>query len=333
MKKLFYVLTLVLLLAVVPISTVEAKTTKPDKPTVEVKYNTKSDKWLLRFNCKTKGATVKCKDFEERKYKTVKVGKWYNAYNFTYCRLYSVKGKAKSKVYTYDIDELIEARRSSDMHKVVDKYVDKNADAFTKLAGIVDFFEHSGYYTYKYGAHPTETWYPTTGACDYLSHTFKYVCSQYNIKCSWVVDYKADHAWNYVYIDDTDPIIIDPMDLVKSGSNDIVETSAIYTKYGKVTPSMRDKLEDGFSVLDYVGDAKFEKDKITFRWGDEKGMDPAYADYTTIITYSKKDGFWTKHDYDANGIESKFDPELGEYTWGWYYGDDYPGGCAELESK
>ena len=59
MKKLFYVLTLVLLLAVVPVSTVEAKTTKPDKPTIEVKYSTSKDQWYARFNCKTKGATIK----------------------------------------------------------------------------------------------------------------------------------------------------------------------------------------------------------------------------------------------------------------------------------
>lgn len=322
MKKLFYVLTLVLLLAVVPVSTVEAKTTKPDKPTIEVKYNTKSNKWLLRFNCKTKGATVKCKDFEETKYKTVKVGKWLDASNYTYCRLYSVKGKAKSKVYTYDIDDLMEAKRSDDMHKVVDKYVDKNADAFTKLAGIVDFFEHSGYYTYKYGAHPTETWYPTTGACDYLSHTFKYVCSQYNIKCSWVVDYKADHDWNYVYINDTNPIIIDPMHIVKA--EDYYDCNDdLHTKHGKVTPSMRDKLEDGFSVLNLVGDAKFEKDKITVE-------NDGYKGYTTIYTYSAKDGFWTERSWDSNGIEAKYDPENDEYNWCWYYGDDYPDGCAAL---
>ena len=322
MKKLFYVLTLVLLLAVVPVSTVEAKTTKPDKPTVEVKYNTKSNKWLLRFNCKTKGATVKCKDFEETKYKTVKVGKWLDASNYTYCRLYSVKGKAKSKVYTYDIDDLMEAKRSDDMHKVVDKYVDKNADAFTKLAGIVNFFESSNYYTYKYGVHPSEIWYPTVGACDYLSRVFKYICSQYGIKCSQVNDYKAIHAWNYVYINDTNPIIIDPMHIVKA--EDYYDCNDdLHTKHGKVTPSTRDQLEDGFSVLNLVGDAKFEKDKITIE-------NDGYPGYTTIYTYSKKDGFWTERSWDSNGIEAKYDPENNEYNWCWYYGDDYPDGCAAL---
>ena len=75
MKKLFYVLTLVLLLAVVPVSTVEAKTTKPDKPTIEVKYSTSKDQWYARFNCKTKGATIKYKSYG--KYKPIKSGKWF----------------------------------------------------------------------------------------------------------------------------------------------------------------------------------------------------------------------------------------------------------------
>lgn len=326
MKKLFYVLTLVLLLAVVPVSTIEAKTTKPDKPTVEVKYNTKSNKWLLRFNCKTKGATVKCKDFEETKYKAVKVGKWLDASNYTYCRLYSVKGKAKSKVYTYDTDDLMEAKRSADMHKVMDKWVDKNADDFTKLAGIVDFFMHSGYFNYtkKLGGAPyaSEKWYQSEGACGVLADQFKYICSQYGIKCSQVDDYEAMHAWNYVYIDDTNPIIIDPSVLAKS--NQFTEnTDSLYTKYGKVAPSTRDQLESGFSVLNLAGVAKFEKNKITVE-------NDGYKGYTTIYTYSAKDGFWTQHMWDANDIEAKYDEELGEYTWGWYYGDDYPDGCAAL---
>lgn len=325
MKKLFYVLTLVLLLTVVPASTVEAKTTKPDKPTVEVKYNTKSNKWLLRFNCKTKGATIKCKDFEETKYKTVKVGKWLDASNYTYCRLYSVKGKAKSKVYTYDIDDLMEAKRSDDMHKVVDKWVDKKADSFTKLAGIVDFFAHSNYFTYNYDICTTyadSLWYQKDGACGVLADQFKYICSQYGIKCSQVNNYKAMHAWNYAYIDDTNPIIIDPSVLVES--NQFTEnTDSLHTKYGKVAPSTRDQLESGFSVLNLAGVAKFEKNKITVE-------NDGYKGYTTIYTYSAKDGFWTQHMWDANGIEAKYDEELGEYTWGWYYGDDYPNGCADL---
>lgn len=325
MKKLFYVLTLVLLLAVVPVSTVEAKITKPDKPTVEVKYNTKSNKWLLRFNCKTKGATVKCKDFEETKYKTVKVGKWLDASNYTYCRLYSVKGKAKSKVYTYDIDDLMEAKRSDDMHKVVDKYVDKKADSFTKLAGIVDFFAHSSYFTYNYDICTTyadSLWYQKEGACGVLADQFKYICSQYGIKCSKVNDYKADHAWNYVYINDTNPIIIDPMHIVKA--EDYYDCNDdLHTKHGKVTPSTRDQLESGFSVLNLAGVAKFEKNKITVE-------NDGYKGYTTIYTYSAKDGFWTQHMWDANGIEAKYDPENNEYNWCWYYGDDYPDGCAAL---
>lgn len=325
MKKLFYVLTLVLLLTVVPASTVEAKTTKPDKPTVEVKYTTKSNKWLLRFNCKTKGATIKCKDFEKTKYKTVKVGKWIDASNYTYCRLYSVKGKAKSKVYTYDIDDLMEAKRSDDMHKVVDKWVDKKADSFTKLAGIVDFFAHSNYFTYNYDICTTyadSLWYQKDGACGVLADQFKYICSQYGIKCLQVNNYKAMHAWNYAYIDDTNPIIIDPSVLVES--NQFTEnTDSLYTKYGKVAPSTRDQLESGFSVLNLAGVAKFEKNKITVE-------NDGYKGYTTIYTYSAKDGFWTQHMWDANGIEAKYDEELGEYTWGWYYGDDYPNGCADL---
>lgn len=318
MRKLFYVLTLVLLLAVVPVSTIEAKTTKPDKPTVEVKYNTKSNKWLLRFNCKTKGATVKCKDFEETKYKAVKVGKWLDASNYTYCRLYSVKGKAKSKVYTYDTDDLMEAKRSADMHKVMDKWVDKNADDFTKLAGIVDFFMHSGYFNYtkKLGGAPyaSEKWYQSEGACGVLADQFKYICSQYGIKCSQVNDYKAMHAWNYAYIDDTNPIIIDPSVLVKS--NQFTEnTDSLYTKYGKVEPSTRDQLESGFSVLNLAGVAKFEKNKITYTWDDGSG-------YYTIYTYSEKDGYWSQQDYDVNGIPAKWCDECEYYTWCWYYGEE-----------
>lgn len=317
MKKLFYVLTLVLLLAVVPVSTVEAKTTKPDKPTIEVKYNTKSNKWLLRFNCKTKGATVKCKDFEETKYKTVKVGKWLDASNYTYCRLYSVKGKAKSKVYTYDIDDLMEAKRSDDMHKVVDKWVDKKADSFTKLAGIVDFFAHSNYFTYNYDICTTyadSLWYQKDGACGVLADQFKYICSQYGIKCSQVNNYKAMHAWNYAYIDDTNPIIIDPSVLVES--NQFTEnTDSLYTKYGKVTPSTRDQLEYGYSVLNLAGVAKFEKNKITYTWDDGSG-------YYTIYTYSEKDGYWSEQDYDANDIPAKWCDECEYYTWCWYYGEE-----------
>lgn len=330
MKKLFYVLTLVLLLAVVPVSTIEAKTTKPDKPTVEVKYNTKSNKWLARFNCKTKGATIKCKDLDDGRVYTIKSGKWYNAYSYQAGKLYSVKGKTKSKVYTYDIKNYIDAKRSADMHKVVDKYVDKNADSFTKLAGIVDFFAHSNYFTYNYDICTTyadSLWYQKEGACGVLADQFKYICSQYGIKCSQVNDYKADHAWNYVYINDTDPIIVDPTELVSYEEVSSVGTSnTIYDKHGKVTPSKRDKLEDGFSVLNLAGDAKFEKDKITVE-------NDGYPGYTTIYTYSKKDGFWSERSWDANGIEAKYDPENDEYNWCWYYGDDYPDGCAALTEE
>lgn len=330
MKKLFYVLTLVLLLAVVPVSTIEAKTTKPDKPTVEVKYNTKSNKWLARFNCKTKGATIKCKDLDDGRVYTIKSGKWYNAYSYQAGKLYSVKGKTKSKVYTYDIKNYIDAKRSADMHKVVDKYVDKNADSFTKLAGIVDFFEHSGYYEYDYTFTRKVTnslWYQRVGCCEVLADQFTYICSQYGIKSSKVRDCTADHAWNYVYINDTDPIIVDPTELVSHKEVSRVGTSnTFYDKYGKVTPSKRDKLEDGFSVLNLAGDAKFEKDKITVE-------NDGYPGYTTIYTYSKKDGFWSERSWDANGIEAKYDPENDEYNWCWYYGDDYPDGCAALTEE
>lgn len=323
MKKLFYVLTLVLLLAVVPVSTVEAKTTKPDKPTIEVKYSTSKDQWYARFNCKTKGATIKYKSYG--KYKPIKSGKWFKIDKGDKYQAYSVKGKAKSKVCKYDTKKYAEAKRSADMHKVMDKWVDKNADDFTKLAGIVDFFAHSNYFTYNYDICTTyadSLWYQKEGACGVLADQFKYICSQYGIKCSQVNDYKAMHAWNYVYINDTNPIIIDPSVLVK-GNQFTENTDSLYTKYGKVTPSMRDKLEDGFSVLNLVGDAKFEKDKITIE-------NDGYPGYTTIYTYSAKDGFWTQHMWDANGIEAKYDEELGEYTWCWYYGDDYPDGCAAL---
>lgn len=324
MKKLFYVLTLVLLLAVVPVSTVEAKTTKPDKPTIEVKYSTSKDQWYARFNCKTKGATIKYKSYG--KYKPIKSGKWFKIDKGNKYQAYSVKGKAKSKVCKYNTKKYAEAKRSADMHKVMDKWVDKNADDFTKLAGIVDFFMHSGYFNYtkKLGGTPyaSEKWYQSEGACGVLADQFKYICSQYGIKCSQVDDYKAMHAWNYVYIDDTNPIIIDPSVLVKS--NQFTEnTDSLYTKYGKVAPSTRDQLESGFSVLNLAGVAKFEKNKITVE-------NDGYKGYTTIYTYSAKDGFWTQHMWDANGIEAKYDEELGEYTWGWYYGDDYPDGCAAL---
>ena len=179
MKKLFYVLTLVLLLAVVPVSTVEAKTTKPDKPTIEVKYSTSKDQWYARFNCKTKGATIKYKSYG--KYKPIKSGKWFKIDKGDTYQAYSVKGKAKSKVCKYDTKKYVEAKRSADMHKVVDKWVDKKADSFTKLAGIVDFFAHSNYFTYNYDICTTyadSLWYQKEGACGVLADQFKYICSQ-----------------------------------------------------------------------------------------------------------------------------------------------------------
>ena len=316
MKKLFYVLTLVLLLAVVPVSTVEAKTTKPDKPTIEVKYSKSNDQWYARFNCKTKGATIKYKSYG--KYKPIKSGKWFKIDKRDKYQAYSVKGKAKSKTYKYDTEKYVEAKRSADMHKVVDKWVDKKADSFTKLAGIVDFFMHSGYFNYtkKLGGTPyaSEKWYQSEGACGVLADQFKYICSQYGIKCSQVDDYKAMHAWNYVYIDDTKPIIIDPSVLVKS--NQFTEnTDSLYTKYGKVAPSTRDQLESGFSVLNLAGVTKFEKNKITYTWDDGSG-------YYTIYTYSEKDGYWSEQDYDANDIPAKWCDECEYYTWCWYYGEE-----------
>lgn len=315
MRKLFYVLTLVLLLAVVPVSTVEAKTTKPDKPTIEVKYSTSKDQWYARFNCKTKGVTIKYKI--HGKYKPIKSGKWFKIDKGDKYQAYSVKGKAKSKVCKYDTKKYAEAKRSADMHKVMDKWVDKNADDFTKLAGIVDFFAHSNYFTYNYDICTTyadSLWYQKEGACGVLADQFKYICSQYGIKCSQVNDYKAMHAWNYVYINDTNPIIIDPMHIVKA--EDYYDCNDdLHTKHGKVTPSTRDQLEDGFSVLNLVGDAKFEKNKITYTWDDGSG-------YYTIFTYSEKDGYWKQQDYDVNGIPAKWCDECEYYTWCWYYGEE-----------
>ena len=125
MKKLFYVLTLVLLLAVVPVSTVEAKTTKPDKPTIEVKYSTSKDQWYARFDCKTKGVTIKYRIHGN--YKSIKPGKWFKINNGNKYQAYSVKGKAKSKVCKYDTTKYAEAKRSADMHKVVDEKTGKTA--------------------------------------------------------------------------------------------------------------------------------------------------------------------------------------------------------------
>ena len=315
MKKLFYVLTLVLLLAIVPVSAVEAKTTKPDKPTIEVKYSTSKDQWYARFNCKTKGVTIKYRIHGN--YKSIKPGKWFKINNGNKYQAYSVKGKAKSKVCKYDTTKYAKAKRSADMHKVVDKWVDKKADSFTKLAGIVDFFAHSNYFTYNYDICTTyadSLWYQKEGACGVLADQFKYICSQYGIKCSQVNDYKAMHAWNYVYINDTNPIIIDPSVLVKS--NQFTEnTDSLYTKYGKVTPSTRDELEYGYSVLNLAGVAKFEKNKITYTWDDGSG-------YYTIYTYSEKDGYWSEQDYDVNGIPAKWCDECAYYTWCWYYGEE-----------
>lgn len=313
MKKLFYVLTLVLLLAVVPVSTVEAKTTKLDKPTIEVKYSTSKDQWYARFNCKTKGATIKYKSYG--KYKPIKSGKWFKIDKGDKYQAYSVKGKAKSKVYTYDIDDLMEAKRSADMHKVMDKWVDKNADDFTKLAGIVDFFMHSDYFEYDISRPYTdELWYQETGACGVLADVFKYACTEYKLRCSYVSDHTVRHAWNYVYVIDSNPIVIDPSSLVRS-KKFIENTENYYTKYGKVTPSTRDQLEYGYSVLNLAGVAKFEKNKITYTWDDGSG-------YYTIYTYSEKDGYWSEQDYDANGIPAKWCDECKYYTWCWYYGEE-----------
>ncbi len=313
MKKLFYVLTLVLLLAVVPVSTVEAKTIKPDKPTIEVKYSTSKDQWYARFNCKTKGVTIKYRIHGN--YKSIKPGKWFKINNGNKYQAYSVKGKAKSKVCKYDTEKYAEARRSADMHKVMDKWVDKNADDFTKLAGIVDFFMHSDYFEYDISRPYTdELWYQETGACGVLADVFKYACTEYKLRCSYVSDHTVRHAWNYVYINDTNPIVIDPSSLVKS-KKFIENTENYYTKHGKVTPSTRDQLEYGYSVLNLAGVAKFEKNKITYTWDDGSG-------YYTIYTYSEKDGYWSEQDYDANDIPAKWCDECEYYTWCWYYGEE-----------
>ena len=313
MRKLFYVLTLVLLLAVVPVSTVEAKTTKPDKPTIEVKYSKSNEQWYARFNCKTKGVTIKYKI--HGKYKPIKSGKWFKIDKGDKYQAYSVKGKAKSKVCKYDTKKYAEAKRSADMHKVMDKWVDKNADDFTKLAGIVDFFMHSDYFEYDISRPYTdELWYQETGACGVLADVFKYACTEYKLRCSYVSDHTVRHAWNYVYINDTNPIIIDPMHIVKA--EDYYDCNDdLHTKHGKVTPSTRDKLEYGYSVLNLAGVAKFEKNKITYTWDDGSG-------YYTIYTYSEKDGYWREQDYDANDIPAKWCDECEYYTWCWYYGEE-----------
>lgn len=333
MKKLFYVLTLVLLLAVVPVNTVEAKTTKPAKPTIEVKYSKSNDQWYARFNCKTKGATIKYKYTTYGKYKSIKSGKWIKTGEYTCYRVYSVKGKTKSKVYKYETETYIEAKCSADMHKVMDKWVDKKADDFTRLAQICRYFTTANYFKYDIDKLSTRRiWYQSNGACEVLANNFKYICNQYGIKCTKVVDRNpyVNHAWNYVYLKGNNPIILDPTYMVMYGeiNADIIrESDSYYTKYGKVTPSTRDELECGYSVLSLkASDCKFEKNKITIE-------NDGYEGYTTIYTYSAKDGFWTQHMWDANGIEAKYDAETEVYDWCWYYGDDYPNGCAGLTEE
>lgn len=57
------------------VRSITPKTTKPDKPTYEVKYSTSKDQWYARFNCKTKGATIKYKSYG--KYKSINLHKYY----------------------------------------------------------------------------------------------------------------------------------------------------------------------------------------------------------------------------------------------------------------
>lgn len=324
MKKLFYVITIILMLSAFPIYTAEAKTLS--KPKIELKYSTDNDSWLVRFSAPTKKEKVKYRLDYDKKYKSGKgKTKWLTTDEFDDFVVYVTDGKNKSKKVTYAMDKEIDKRKTADILNDTKEYVDKDADEFTKLAQLCDYYMYSGNFEYDYDTHPDCNWYYEKGACDYLANTFIAACRVYGIHAKYAHE-KGVHAWTYVYLTgEKDPILVDPTCLVKykciSAGGD-----QSYTQNDNIKLSDRDKTKYGSSVLCIKG-ATYSKDKVVVNAG-ENGCLPGYEDYYDIYTYSEEKQYWERHDYDANGIEAKPSGHFGDeddVCWCWYYGEE---GCA-----
>ena len=111
MKKLFYVITIILTLSVFPNYTAEAKTLS--KPKIELKYSTDNDSWLVRFSAPTKKAKVKYRLDYDKKYKSGKgKTKWLTTDEYDDFVVYVTDGKNKSKrLHTQWIKKSINSRQ------------------------------------------------------------------------------------------------------------------------------------------------------------------------------------------------------------------------------
>lgn len=323
MKKLFYVITIILMLSAFPNYTVEAKTLA--KPKIELKYSTDTDSWYVRFSAPTKKAKVKYRLDYHIKYLSAK-GKteWLVTDEFDDFIVYVTDGKNKSKKVTYAMDKEIDKRKTADILNDTKEYVDRDADEFTKLAQLCDYYMYSGNFKYEYGTHPGYNWYYEKGACDYLANTFIAACKVFGIRAKFA--HNDIHAWTYVYLTgEKDPIAVDPSSLILYEDLCASNTEA-YIRDNQIKLSNRDKTKYGSSVLCTKG-AKYSKDKVIVNAG-ENGCLPGYEDYYNVYTYSEEKQCWEKHEYDANGIEAKPSGHFGDeddVCWCWYYGDE---GCA-----
>ena len=324
MKKLFYVITIILTLSVFPNYTAEAKTLS--KPKIELKYSTDNDSWLVRFNAPTKKEKVKYRLDYDKKYKSGKgKTKWLTTDEFDDFVVYVTDGKNKSKKFTYAMDKEIDKWKTTDILNATKEYVDKDADEFTKLAQLCDYYMYSGNFKYDCDTHPCYNWYYEKGACDYLANTFIAACRVYGIHAEYGCE-KGVHAWTYVYLTgEKDPIAVDPSSLILYEDLCAGNTEA-YIRDNQIKLSNRDKTKYGFSVLCIKG-ATYSKDKVIVNLG-ENGCLPGYEDYYNVYTYSEEKQCWEKHAYDANGIEAKPSGHFGDeddVCWCWYYGEE---GCA-----
>ena len=324
MKKLFYVITIILMLSVFPNYTAEAKTLS--KPKIEMKYSTDDNRWYVRFCAPTKKAKVKYRLDYDKKYKSGKgKTKWLTTDEYDDFVVYVTDGKNKSKKVKYAIDKEIDKQKTADILNDTKDYVDKDADEFTKLAQLCDYYMYSGNFKYKYGCHPDYDWYYKEGACDYLANTFIEACKVYGIRAEFEFE-KSIHSWTHVYLTgEEDSIVVDPSSLVAYKSICPSNTGA-YVRARHIKLSKRDRTKYGNSVLCIKG-ATYSKDKVVVNAG-ENGCLPGYEDYYDIYTYSEDKHYWECHSYDANGIEGKHSDHLGDENdvcWCWYYGDE---GCA-----
>lgn len=311
------------MLSAFPIYTVEAKTLA--KPKIEMKYSTDTDSWFVRFSAPIKNAKVKYRFDYDKKYRSAKgKTKWLIADELDDFVVYVTDGKNSSKKVTYAMDKEIDKQKKADILKDTKEYVDKNADEFTKLAQLCDYYLYSGNFKYDYDTHPDYNWYYEKGACDYLANTFIAACKVYGIRAK--LAYDDIHAWTYVYLTgEKDSILIDPTCLIKYECA-FAGGEQRYIQDDNIKLSVRDKTKYGHSVLCIKG-ATYSKDKVIVNSG-ENGCLPGYEDYYSIYTYSEEKQYWEKREYDANGIEAKLSDHFGDEDdacWCWYYGDE---GCA-----